>query len=190
MKRCLLLLISSTGLGFLWLMHGGAATAHSGNPLRTVSIQAGRYPMQIRYYTEPRAGHILEFTIVPQLPITTPMHYKVSAVPGTFVDAVPVKAALEPDLDNPTGIAGRVNLPVQGQWLLSIEVEGPLGPAWGDAPILAQAPPAIPEWVGWLIGLLPVWAMLFFIGARLREAATPKSPTASGLESIGGYRRD
>jgi hypothetical protein len=189
MKKYLPLLIGSAALCFLWLVNTEAASAHAGNPLRAVSIQAGRYPIEIRYYTEPRAGHILEFTIVPQLPITTSMRYKVSAVPGTFVDAVPVKAALEPDLDNPTGIAGRVNLPVQGQWLLSIEVEGPLGPAWGDAPILAQAPPAIPEWVGWLIGLLPFWAMLLFIGTRLREANSQESSTASSLESIR-YRHD
>lgn len=169
MNMRLRFLLGSGGLFLLYLIAGRAA-AHDGQPLHTVFVQVSRYPMQVRYYTEARAGQILEFTIVPQVLITAPMHYKVSAVPGTFVNAVPVKATLEPDLDNPSGIAGRVNLPVQGQWLLSIEVEGPLGPAWGDAPILAEAPPAIPEWVGWMIGLLPVWAMLLFIGAQLREA--------------------
>lgn len=153
----------------LFALLAGRVTAHGGEPLHTVTIQAGRYPIQIRYYTEARAGHILEFTIVPQIPITTALRYKVNAVPGTFVDAVPVTATLAPDLDNPSGIAGRVNLPVPGQWLLSIEVQGPFGPAWGDAPILAEAPPAIPEWAGWLIGLLPVWAMLLVIGVQLRE---------------------
>ena len=154
------------------LFFGGAtpAAAHNTGPLKTFPVHIGPYPATVNYYSNPRGGQALQFTIVPDRSVRGPLHYQVTAVPGTSVDAVPVKAVLEPDVDNPAGTAGRVNLPVSGQWLLSVDVAGPLGPGAGDVPILAGAPPAMPEWLGWLIGLLPVWAILGFILAQARRA--------------------
>jgi hypothetical protein len=37
-------------------------------------------------------------------------------------------------------------------------------------PVLAAAPPAIPEWLGWAVGLLPVWAIIVFVLAQARPS--------------------
>lgn len=146
-----------------------SAFAHSDAPLRTITARGGPYELDISYYNEPRGGAPLVFSVAPESALNGPMRYTITAIPGTTVEAVPVKATLEDDADRPGGVWGQVNLPVSGQWLLSIEINGPLGPAQLDAPIVASAPSAIPVWLGWLIGLLPVWAMIGYILAQTRR---------------------
>lgn len=167
------------GMLVLMLGVGGAsASAHSGTPLKSFKVQAGPYPVMVNYYTTPRAGQALVFTIVPDSAAArrARIRYTATAVPGTMVNAVPVKAELDPDVDNAGAVGGTVNLPVTGQWLLSIDLDGALGPGQGDAPILAAAPPAIPEWMGWLIGMLPIWGILGFLIAQARRAGRAAGP--------------
>jgi len=67
-------------------------------------------------------------------------------------------------------------LTVQGQWLLHIEVSGPQGQGTADVPLTAVAPPAIPEWLGWLIAGIPIAALLLFLSmqrARRIQVAVP-----------------
>ncbi len=153
-----------------WLMTAGGVSAHSGAPVRSFDVQVGPYPVTVNYWNEPHAGQPLRFTIVPRGSGPVTLHYQAEAVPGTTVDAVPVRAQMGADPDNHYGVAGEVNLPVTGQWLLNIDATGTHGPGSGDAPILAASPVVMPEWMGWLIGLLPVWAMLGFIVAQARRA--------------------
>lgn len=137
--------------------------AHGEEPLRTVAARIGPYPVLVHYYSEPRGGQALLFSIEPQGILAGDFEYQVTAVPGTMVNAVPVTATFEPDPNHSGGIQGELYLPVSGQWLLQIDLEGPLGYGSADAPILAGAPPALPAWFGWLVGLIPVWVILGFI---------------------------
>ncbi len=150
---------------------GGNGYAHTTQPLRTIAVRVGQYPLVVSYYNEPSAGQALEFSIQPEAEHTDALAYQVTAVPGTMVNAVPVAAVVQPDPDHPQEVSGSVNLPVTGQWLLNIEVDGPRGKSFADVPILAGPPPVIPEWLGWLIGLLPVWAIVGFIGWQTRPGA-------------------
>ena len=152
------------------LAGAGRAEAHDFPPLKSLNIRIGPYPVTVNYYGEPRGGQALSFSIVPEIGESFPTSYKVTAIPGTLVEAVPVKALLAPDYDHPNSIQGTVNLPVSGQWLLYVEVEGPLGPSFEDVPILAGAPPAIPEWLGWMIGLIPAWSLIGFILWQAQQA--------------------
>ena len=154
----------------VWLATATGAAAHSGAPVRSFAVQVGPYPVTIYYWNEPHAGQPLRFTIVPRDGGPATLHYQAEAVPGTTVDAVPVRAQMGPDPDNRYGVAGEVNLPVTGQWLLNIDATGTAGPGSGDAPIVAASPVVMPEWLGWVIGLLPVWAMLGFIIVQARRA--------------------
>ncbi len=165
----------------LWTLGTGATAAHDGTPLKSIKVQMGPYPVTVNYWSAPRGGQALIFTIVPDQQESGPTKYQIKAVPGTTVDAVPVNAKLEPDLGNPRGIQGTVNLPVSGQWLLNVDVDGPHGPSNADVPVLAGAPPAIPAWLGWLIGLLPVWGALGFILAQALRAGrfAPEVPAAA-----------
>jgi hypothetical protein len=161
------------GILFVLLLVGvGQAAAQDSAPTKTLQIQLGPYPVSVNYYNEPRGGEALIFSITPETEPPGPITYKVTALPGTTVNAVPVKATLEADPGRSGAVRGQVNLPVSGQWMLFIEADGPLGSAAEDVPILASARPAVPEWFGWMIGLIPVWAVIGFILAQARR--TPR----------------
>ena len=164
----------------LLALSGAPAHAQSGAPLKTIDVQVGSYPLQVSYYNEVQGGGALQFGIAPQPGGAVPGSYVVMAVPGTIVNAVPVRASVGPDPERPGGVRGSVYLPVSGQWMLSVDVIGPLGHAVEDVPILAAAPPAIPVWLGWLIGLLPVWAIVGFVIWQARRATTPRPTPATG----------
>ena len=157
------------------------AAAHDSAPLKTIKVRIGRYPMIVSYYSEPLGGQALLFSVEPEQPLEGEVRYEVTAVPGTLVDAVPVKAQMEPSPDHLGGAHGRVNLPVSGQWLLSVVVDGPLGVSYEDVPVLAGAPPAIPQWLGWTIGLVPLWSMLAFLIVRLRGTGRAGQHPAPGM---------
>ncbi|HEY1013894.1 MAG TPA: hypothetical protein VGE07_14380 [Herpetosiphonaceae bacterium] len=147
------------------------ASAH-GAPVKTIYKQIGPYRLRIDYYSEPRGGQALEFSLTPETPLPGNLRYHVMAIPGTLVDAVPVRARMDPSVYPGGEQHGAVNLPVSGQWLLSIDIQaGPSGPTFGDVPILAGAPPAIPEWLGWLIGLTPAWLLVGFVAWQARSAS-------------------
>ena len=165
-------LLAVCGILFGLLLAGaGEAAAQGSAPIKTINVRIGPYPMIVSYYTEAHGGQPLVFSIAPEAGQPGPTSYQVTAVPGTLVNAVPVKAVLEDDPEHAGGVKGTVNLPVSGQWMLSIDVDGPLGPRYEDVPVLAGAPPAMPEWLGWLIGLVPVWAIVVFVLLRARGAS-------------------
>ena len=162
----------------LLALGGAPAYAQASQPLKTIDVQVGSYPLRVSYYSEVQGGGALEFGIAPQPGGAVPGSYVVMAVPGTTVNAVPVRASLERDPERPGGVRGSVNLPVSGQWMLSVDVIGPLGHAAADVPILAAAPPAIPVWLGWLIGLLPVWVLVGFVLWQARRSAATRAAPA------------
>ncbi len=151
--------------------------AHEGEPLRQFEVQAGPYLLVVSFWGEPLGGQELVFTIEARGEFSGPLTYQVLAVPGPAVNAVPVRAQLALDPEHPQAVEGKVNLPISGDWLLSIDIEGPLGPGFDDVPILAGAPPAVPEWVGWAVGLIPAYALFgFFLAQALRPARDRKNP--------------
>ena len=159
----------------------GSAMAQESAPIKTIDVLIGPYPMKVSYYSEAQGGKPLIFAIAPQEALTGPIEYQVMAVPGTTVNAVPVKARLTADSGRPSAVHGSVNLPVSGQWMLTVNVIGPKGRGDADVPVLAGAPPAMPEWLGWLIGLLPAWLIIGLViwqarrsFARQGDAAMPK----------------
>jgi hypothetical protein len=145
---------------------GATASAHYVAPQSQAEAQVGPYRLEVRYYGEPVGGRELQFEIVPTTGSETPTQYHAVAVPGPATNAVPVTTRL--GSTDHTGVTGAVNLPVSGRWLLSIDVDGPLGAASGDAPIMA-APPAeaMPAVLAWLIGTLPVSVSLTFVAWRV-----------------------
>jgi hypothetical protein len=175
MRILRLLAICGILLG-LTLTGAGRAAAQERTPLKTINVRIGPYPVTVSYYSEAQGGRALIFSIAPQVAPAGELRYQVTAVPGTLVNAVPVKATLSPDPEHASGVRGTVNLPVSGQWMLTIEIDGPLGSRSEDVPVLAAAAPAMPVWLGWAIGLLPIWAIVGFVlaqalrGRRVQQA--------------------
>jgi len=158
--------------------------AQASAPIKTIDVRVGPYPMRVSYYSEARGGKPLIFSIAPQESLGSPIEYRVTAVPGTTVNAVPIKAQIVPDPDQPGAVRGSVNLPVSGQWMLTIDVSGPKGRGDADVPILAGAPPAMPVWLGWLIGLLPAWLMIAFVIWQARRSVAQRGDGAATTNSV------
>ena len=147
-----------------------AATTHGDTPVRVEHLNAGPYPLTLNLYKDPaNAGYALPFAITTQA--QSPLTYNVTSVPAHGIHATPVRAGLTPDGHN--GVNGAAEIPVRGVWTLHIVVNGSAGQASVDAPITATAPPAIPLWLGWLIGLIPIYGLFAFLLSQRRRKKTP-----------------
>ncbi len=142
-----------------------AATTHGSTPARVVHVQAGPYPLTVNFYTYPaHASYALPFSIAPGQPVNGTLTYAVSSVPDpSDVPATPVRASLTPDSNVHNGVQGDAEITVQGGWMLNIVVNGVAGRGVASVPIVATAPPAIPTWLGWVIGLIPFYGLVGFL---------------------------
>ncbi len=151
------------------------ATTHGSSPARVVKVQAGPYPLVVSLYTYPaHASYALPFAIAPQNSIPGTLTYSVTSTPDpSDVPATPVRASLSPDANVHNGVQGDAEITVQGAWTLDIVVTGSAGQGRASVPIVATAPPAIPLWLGWLIGFIPLAGLLAFLYAQRSRKAAP-----------------
>ena len=163
------------------IIYSIAATTHGSTPARVVQVQAGPYPLTVSLYTYPaHASYALPFAIAPQQSPHGNLTYEVSSIPDTSdVPATPVRASLSPDSHVPGGVQGDAEITVQGKWFLDIVVIGSAGRGETFVPIIATAPPAIPTWLGWTIGYIPLYALLVFLllqrGRKTRQEQNKES---------------
>jgi len=161
------------------IIYSIAATTHGNTPARVVQVQAGPYPLKVSLYTYPaHASYALPFAIAPLHSISGTLTYDVTSNPDpSDVPATPVRASLSPDPNVHNGVQGDAEITVQGLWFLDIIVTGSTGQGETFVPITATAPPAIPSWLGWTIGFIPLYGLLVFVllqrgrKAKKREAA-------------------
>lgn len=147
-----------------------AATMHGSTPKRVVHVMAGPYALQVSLYDDPaNAGFALPFAIAPQPPMHGSLTYDVTSLPDEGIHATPVHASIGPDANVAGGVQGDAEIPVQGQWFLHIIVNGSAGEGVADVPITATAPPAIPGWLGWVIGYIPLVGLVVFVGMQYRR---------------------
>jgi hypothetical protein len=142
-----------------------AATTHGSTPARVVQEQAGPYQLTVSLYTYPaHASYALPFAIAPQQPVNGTLSYDVTSIPDqSDVPATPVRASLSTDPNVHNGVQGDAEITVQGRWYLNIVVTGSAGRGEAFVPITATAPPAIPSWLGWFIGFIPLYGVLIFL---------------------------
>jgi len=141
-----------------------AATTHGSTPKRVVHVMAGPYALTVSLYDDPaNAGFTLPFAIAPEQPGNGHLSFNVSSIPGEGVHATPVRASIGSDPNVPGGIQGDAEITVQGSWVLHIVADGAAGQGMVDVPITATAPPAIPGWLGWSIGAIPLLGLLVFL---------------------------
>ena len=76
---------------------------------------------------------------------------------------------LSPDPRAPGGVQGAAEITVQGPWNLHVVVDGPLGQQTFDVAVTATTLPAIPTWLGWLLGFIPVSGIAIFLWMQLRQ---------------------
>jgi hypothetical protein len=156
-----------------------AATTHGNTPKKVIHVIAGAngaYPLTVNLYDYPaNAGFALPFSITTP-PTGKPLTFDVTSIPTAGVDATPVRASISP---NPTAggvLQGTAEIPVKGWWDLHIVIHGSQGVGIADIPILATAPPAMPAWLGWSIGFIPLLGLIIFLAYSTRK---------KGPQSIG-----
>jgi hypothetical protein len=153
-----------------------AATTHGSQPARVAQVDAGPYPLRVSFYTDPaHAGFAEPFAIAP---VGQPgsLTFTVTSDPGPGVQATPVNDGVGADPAAPGGVQGAAEVPVQGPWDLGIVVDGPRGPGRVEVPFQATAPPAIPDWLGWVLGFIPFYGLIGFLvlqRPRRRAAMAP-----------------
>lgn len=130
-----------------------------------MQVRAGPYPLTVSLYTYPaHASYALPFAVAPQQPTGGTLTYDISSIPDTSdVPATPVRASLSPDPNVHNGVQGDAEITVQGKWALDIVVTGSAGGGEAFVPITATAPPAIPSWLGWVIGCIPLYGLFVFL---------------------------
>jgi hypothetical protein len=161
-----------------------AATIPSSQPARVAQVNAGPYPLRVSLYTDPaRAGFAVPFVIAPT-DATSGLTFAVTSQPGREVAATPVDDGVSADPGVPGGARGAAEVPVQGAWSLDIAVDGPRGPGEVAVPFQATAPPAIPDWLGWLIGFTPFYGLIGFL---VLQRPRRKSADRVELEERGGW---
>jgi hypothetical protein len=162
------------------IIYSLAATTHGSTPARVVQAQAGPYPLTVSLYTYPaHASYALPFAIAPRQSSSGNLTYEVSSVPDrSDVPATPVRASLSPDSHVPGGVQGDAEITVQGKWVLDILVTGSAGRGETLIPIIATAPPAIPTWLGWTIGYIPLYGLLVFLLLQRGHKTRTEQPAA------------
>lgn len=140
------------------------ATMHGSTPAKVEHVTAGPYHLKVSLYKYPaNAGFALPFAIAPEQPTGGTLTYDVTSLPSEGLHATAVHGSVSPDPNTPNGVQGTAEITVQGPWELDITVNGPAGQDEVLVPIAATAPPAIPDWLGWLIGFIPLYGLLVFL---------------------------
>jgi hypothetical protein len=140
------------------------ATTRSGSPVRVEEVKAGSYDLLVSFYKYPaNAGYALPFAIAPKQPVQGTLTYQVNSIPSRGVDATPIRAGLSTDPNIKNGVQGTAEVTVHGDWSMRIAVAGPSGPATGSVDLPVIAPPTLPVWLGWFVGLVPLYGLLGFV---------------------------
>jgi hypothetical protein len=160
-----------------------AATMAGTTPAHVVHVKAGPYQLTVSFYRYPAsAGYALPFAIAPTSAISGTPTYRISSLPGSGVDATPVRATFSPDPNVHNGVKGAAEITVKGPWSLQIQVNGAAGQGLATVPVVATTTyPAIPTWLGWLIGLVPFYFLggffLMQISRNRKVEANPEAQT-------------
>ncbi len=158
-----------TGVAFYQILL--ASTIH-GAPVRFIDAEAGPYPLKLALYNDPiNAGDAIPFAIAVAPGTRGPLTYQVTASPGPGVPGGLSQGDVNVQQSTSYGVPGSITLATRGPWTLHIVINGPAGKGEAAIPLTAVALPAMPAWLAWNIGLLPVYGLLLFWVVQTRRTA-------------------
>lgn len=157
----LLFFLVLAGLAFL-VSAGGAS------PLATQEAMIGPYRVLLSFYSLPHAGQALNMTIESEMREMHVLFSHAKFVPGAGTDANILDVQLVVDRESASVYDVDVTPPIRGKWLFELQIEGSAGTATGSIPIQVDGPPAIPTWLGWLLGLSPLPFIVVFLWLQVR----------------------
>ena len=184
---CLFAIVSLvvTGIAFYQIV---LASSIHGSPVRTISAQAGPYSLTLALYSDSiQAGDAIPFNIAVAPNTGGKLTYQVTASPGPGVPGSLAQGDVNAQQSTSYGVPGSITLVTRGPWTLHIAVSGSPGQGEAAIPLTAVTFPAIPAWLAWNIGLLPVYGLLLFWITQSWRAAEPRSgeePAQPGVPPI------
>lgn len=166
---CAVVSLVVTGIAFYQIVL--ASTIH-GSPVRFIEAQAGSYPLKLALYSDSiQAGDVIPFDIAVAPGTRGPLTYQVMASPGPGVPAELSQGDVNAQQSTSYGVPGSITLVTRGPWTLHIVITGPAGRGEAALPLTAVTFPAMPAWLAWNIGLLPVYGLLLFWITQNQRAA-------------------
>ncbi|GAC1388567.1 MAG: hypothetical protein NVS4B12_02880 [Ktedonobacteraceae bacterium] len=161
--RSLLMITRYSGMLVLLFLCSMPATAlASGKPVHSETLMAGPYSIVVGLSADPPIVD-QNFTLTVSSHEATPLSGMLIAQPGPGTDAIPAHTALTANIGNAHVLTGTLHLIVRGVWKLVLELNGLRGRGVASLDVTVTAPNAIPVWLGWLIGLLPLVGCIWLI---------------------------
>ena len=153
-------------IGMLLLLLLLPATAHAHDSGFTLYVVVGPYVMAVEHSEFPmRAEKSVEWVFHPEGGMEG-MSGRWRLVQANGMHKFGDELRTYPSVRDGWGLLGRgVHAP--GEWYWEIELDGPLGRHMGRSDTFwVLDPPALPLWLGWAIGLFPLYGVIWF---SLRE---------------------
>jgi hypothetical protein len=157
------------------------ASAHNASPLHTDTVTAGGYTLTVAYFSWPlRAEQDAQILITPA--DNQYQHRElglgVTLNPPANGGGRSVTEAVQPDSDTRNGYAVDIRPAYVGTWSLLVNVHGPQGDDGVVINLPVDGPPAIPEWLGWAVGFVPLLGLLGFAVSEGRKVVKAKAELA------------
>ena len=147
------------------------ALASGNKPARSETLIAGPYTIVVGLSDNPPIV-AQNFTLTISSHETTLLSGTLTAQPGPGTDAIPAHAALVSDNGNAHVLIGTLHLVVRGAWEIVIDINGTKGHGSASIDVTVTAPNAMPPWLGWMIGLLPLLGCAWLIWQQWRYRNT------------------
>ena len=158
-------------LALLFLLITPVTVLANGKPARSETLTAGPYTIVVALSNDPPIVD-QDFTLTISSHEAEPLTGTLTAQPGPGTDAIPAHATLNPDSGNSHVLTGTLHLVVRGGWHIFVNVNGPRGRGSASLDVTVTAPNAMPPWVGWIIGLLPLIGCVWLIWQQWRYRNT------------------
>ncbi len=148
------------------VLTSGVAQASNG-PAFTRTLAVGSYVVRVDLYQYPPVtDQAVQVAVVPQ-ESTLHLSGRITMLPGLGTDAVTLHAQLSP-LNATSTLIGSIRMPVRGAWQINVQLMGLQGAGEASFPIVVSGPGAMPIWLGWLIGSLPLLCLAWIIWHQQR----------------------
>lgn len=133
---------------------------------RTETLKGGPYTVQLGMVQDPPTVETpLDVTVIAakDAPTLEGATVTLTGKPGLGTDAATTRAIpMTPEPQERDSFEGKVPLSVRGGWQLQVDISGPAGSGKVVLPVTVAAPAAIPTWLGWLIGMVPLLGVIWF----------------------------
>lgn len=171
--------ITSACLALLCIFLLGAGNLQSASaPGQSQTLIAGPYIIDVILSKNPPfTDQPFEITVAPHSG-TIALSGLVVAEPGLGTDATNLQTKLTPSTTTRGAISGWLHIPVRGAWQLVFHLDGPQGQASATLAVTVGAPGAMPVWLAWSIGMLPLLFIAWWVyRQRLYRGKLLREPT-------------